>query len=117
MRIILLDASLTPGSDRKGILICEKQMINITHAISREIKIFPESNFLFKETEYPNNKSTQIKLPIRMYHKPVRHASHALNMIPKPLSTKCHAIAQRRETILSTTFAVGLFIWSMLISK
>ena len=58
-----------------------------------------------------------MKFPKRIYQKPVRQATHALNKIPKPLRTKCQAMAQRRETILSTTFAVGLVIWSMFISN
>src|SRR6187549_3183274 len=94
-----------------------RPITKITHAVSKEIRMFPKRSFRFKETEYPNNKTTHMKFPKRIYQKPVRHATHALNNIPTPLSTKCHAMAQRRETILSTTFTVGLFTWSILTSK
>src|SRR6187431_1587425 len=73
IRMILLEASAIAGDTSVAIFISAIQMINITQAVSTAIIILPDNNFLLRETEYPNNKSTQIKFPRRIYHSPVFH--------------------------------------------
>src|ERR1044072_5612248 len=95
----------------------DKHKINITQEVRTEIKTFPDSNFCFSETEYPNNKKAQAKLASTIYQRPVFQDMYKLSKTPIPINTKYHRIAHRLETMMSTTFFFGLFTWSMFTSK
>src|ERR1044072_9069273 len=95
----------------------DKHKISMTHEVSTEIKIFPESNFCFSDIEYPNNKKAHAKLARTIYQSPVFHDTYKLNKTPMPLKTKCQRMAHLLETIMSTTFFLGLLTWSIFTSK
>src|SRR5690349_16264999 len=95
----------------------DKHKISMTHDVSTDIKILPESNFCLRDIEYPNNKKAQAKLASTIYQSPVFQDIYKLRRTPIPLKTKCQRMAHLLETIMSTTFFLGLLTWSMFTSK